>query len=57
MAEIESTPEGDVPRGNGWYVLNARRARWVHIPGMGGSDCRFRASAVRGGAPDFESLL
>jgi uncharacterized cupin superfamily protein len=42
MAEVEETPEGDVPRGDGWYVLNARRARWLHAPGFGGSDCSFQ---------------
>jgi hypothetical protein len=25
-AEIVRTEHGDVPRGEGWYVLNARRA-------------------------------
>jgi uncharacterized cupin superfamily protein len=42
MAEIESTPDGDVPRGKGWYVLNACRARWQHMPGFGGSDLSFQ---------------
>jgi uncharacterized cupin superfamily protein len=41
MAEIESTPNGDVPRGKGWYVLNAKRARWQHLGDFGGSDCSF----------------
>lgn len=42
MAEIESTASGDVPRGAGWYVLNAQRARWQHMPGFGGSDLSFQ---------------
>jgi uncharacterized cupin superfamily protein len=42
MAEIVSTDTGDVPRGEGWYVLNARRARWQHSPGFGGSDLSFQ---------------
>ena len=41
MAEIERTPEGEVPRGKGWYVLNAKRARWLHLGSFGGSDCHF----------------
>jgi uncharacterized cupin superfamily protein len=41
MAEIDSTPDGDVPRGTGWYVLNARQARWLHLGSFGGSDCHF----------------
>ena len=41
MAEIESTPEGDVARWKGWYVLNARQARWLHLGSFGGSDCHF----------------
>ena len=32
-AEIVTTDHGDVPRGEGWYVLNARRAQWQHSPG------------------------
>src|SRR3954447_22638762 len=41
-AEIVPTPDGDVPRGEGWYVLNAQRARWQHSPGFGGSDLSFQ---------------
>jgi uncharacterized cupin superfamily protein len=42
MAEIVSTPDGEVPRGTGWYVLNAKRARWQHMAGFGGSDLSFQ---------------
>ena len=41
-AEIVTTENGDVPRGEGWYVLNARRAQWQHSPGFGGSDLSFQ---------------
>ena len=41
-ARIETTEHGDVPRGEGWYVLNARRAQWQHSPGFGGSDLSFQ---------------
>ena len=41
-AEIVTTEHGDVPRGEGWYVLNARRAQWQHSPGFGGSDLSFQ---------------
>ena len=44
-ARIETTEHGDVPRGEGWYVLNARRARWQHSPGFGGSDLSFQGDA------------
>ena len=37
-----TTEHGDVPRGEGWYVLNARRAQWQHSPGFGGSDLSFQ---------------
>jgi len=45
MAEIVSTETGDVPRGEGWYVLNAQRARWQHSSGFGGSDLSFQGDA------------
>jgi uncharacterized cupin superfamily protein len=41
-AEIVRTEHGDVPRGDGWYVLNALRAQWQHSPGFGGSDLSFQ---------------
>jgi uncharacterized cupin superfamily protein len=41
-AEIVTTEQGDVPRGEGWYVLSAQRARWQHSPGFGGSDLSFQ---------------
>jgi uncharacterized cupin superfamily protein len=32
-APLEQTEAGLVPRGEGWFVLNAREARWYHTPG------------------------
>jgi uncharacterized cupin superfamily protein len=45
MAEIVPTPGGDVPRGTGWYVLNAQRAQWFHTPG--GAECDFEGPEER----------
>lgn len=33
-AELEQTEAGAVPVSPGWFVLNARDARWVHTPGL-----------------------
>jgi uncharacterized cupin superfamily protein len=32
-ARLEQTDEGLVPMGEGWFVLNARDARWYHAEG------------------------
>jgi uncharacterized cupin superfamily protein len=32
-SQLESTEHGLAPKGNGWFVLNAREARWLHAPG------------------------
>jgi uncharacterized cupin superfamily protein len=32
-SQLESTEHGLVPKGEGWFVLNAREARWYHGPG------------------------
>jgi uncharacterized cupin superfamily protein len=32
-AKLEETETGLVPRGEGWFVLNARDARWYHAEG------------------------
>ena len=32
-AKLEPTEHGLVPKGDGWFVLNAREARWRHAPG------------------------
>jgi hypothetical protein len=35
-ARLEQTDTGGlVPAGPGWFVLNARDARWFHKPGRG----------------------
>ncbi|HZO97883.1 MAG TPA: cupin domain-containing protein [Gaiellaceae bacterium] len=34
-ARLEQTDAGLVPAGEGWFVLNAREARWVERPGRG----------------------
>jgi uncharacterized cupin superfamily protein len=34
-ARLEQTGDGLVPEGEGWFVLNAREARWVHAEGRG----------------------
>jgi uncharacterized cupin superfamily protein len=46
---LESTEDGLVPTGDGWFVLNAREARWRHAQGR---------SAVCGfeGEPEFPQL-
>ena len=32
-AQLEATEHGLVPQGDGWFVLNAREARWLHAQG------------------------
>ena len=32
-APLEQTEHGLVPGGDGWFVLNAREARWLHTEG------------------------
>jgi uncharacterized cupin superfamily protein len=39
-AKLVRTDEGLVPEGEGWYVLNAREARWFHSDEFG-SGCTF----------------
>jgi uncharacterized cupin superfamily protein len=34
-AKLEATEHGTVPRGDGWFVLNARDARWTPAEGRG----------------------
>jgi len=34
-AQLKETEHGLVPTGEGWFVLNARDARWGHRPGLG----------------------
>ena len=48
-APLESTEEGLVPKGEGWFVLNARDAPWWERPGRG-ARCSFE------GEPEFPQL-
>jgi uncharacterized cupin superfamily protein len=36
-APLEDAGAGLVPAGGGWFVMNAREARWFHKPGRGDS--------------------
>ncbi|MEJ7788031.1 MAG: hypothetical protein WKF96_24795 [Solirubrobacteraceae bacterium] len=36
-ADLEQTEAGLVPTGSGWFVMNARDARWFDKPGQGHS--------------------
>ena len=48
-SRLEPTEHGLVPQGEGWFVLNAREARWR--PGEGrGAYCGFE------GEPEFSQL-
>ena len=47
-AGLERTEAGLAPAGGGWFVLNAREARWNHRPGRG-------ESLSFTGATDFEA--
>jgi uncharacterized cupin superfamily protein len=49
-SRLESTEHGRVPKGDGWFVLNAREARWLHTPGRG-AICEFEG--YREGEQDF----
>jgi uncharacterized cupin superfamily protein len=48
-AALEETEHGLVPKGEGWFVLNARDARWYHAPSRS-------AVTVFEGDLDFEQL-
>jgi uncharacterized cupin superfamily protein len=48
-AELKQTDEGLVPSSEGWFVLNAREARWYHTEGRS-AICDFE------GEVDFEQL-
>ena len=34
-AQIEATPEGQVPVGGGWFILNLGEMAWETVPGFG----------------------
>jgi hypothetical protein len=48
-ARLESTEHGLVPKGDGWFVLNAREARWRPAEGRGAGDasCLVLAAGAR----------
>lgn len=48
-AVLKETDEGVVPEGDGWYVVNARDARWWHNAGLG-------QSVVFEGEPEFSDV-
>jgi uncharacterized cupin superfamily protein len=48
-AQLDATEEGLVPKGDGWFVLNARDARWYHAEGRS-AVCDFEGEA------DFSQL-
>ena len=48
-SQLEQTDAGLVPKGDGWFVVNAREARWRHAPGRSAM-CAFE------GEPDFSQL-
>ena len=50
-SRLEATEHGLVPHGDGWFVLNAREARWFHAPGRS-AICEFE-----GPFPDEQDFL
>jgi uncharacterized cupin superfamily protein len=53
-AELVETEHGLVPKGDGWFVLNARQAQWWRRPGRGVL-CEFEGAGFEG-ALDFTQL-
>jgi uncharacterized cupin superfamily protein len=43
-AQVETTENGTVPKSDGWFVLNARDARWYHADGRS-AFCDFEGDA------------
>jgi uncharacterized cupin superfamily protein len=52
-SRLEATEHGLVPKGEGWFVLNAREARWLHTPGRS-AICPFEGLAES--EQDFHQL-
>src|ERR1700755_1296242 len=48
-SKLEQTEHGLVPRGEGWFVVNAREAQWRVAPGRS-AECAFE------GDPEFSQL-
>ena len=53
-ATLVATERGLVPKGEGWFVLNARAAQWWERPGRGFL-CEFEGAGFEG-ATDFHQL-
>jgi uncharacterized cupin superfamily protein len=53
-AELVSTERGLVPKGEGWFVVNARETQWWQRPGRGVL-CEFEGAGFEGAA-NFEQL-
>lgn len=53
-AELVATERGLVPKGRGWFVLNARETQWWQRPGRGVL-CEFEGAGFEGAAT-FEQL-
>ena len=53
-AELVSTERGLVPKGQGWFVVNARETQWWNRPGRGVL-CEFEGAGFEGAA-DFLQL-
>jgi len=53
-AELVSTENGLVPKGQGWFVINARETHWWEREGRGVL-CEFEGAGFEG-ATDFEQL-
>lgn len=50
-AKLNSTPHGDQPQGEGWFILNATRAAWKDNPAFGKwlafeNDVKFSATGL-----------
>jgi len=53
-SQLVATARGLVPRGDGWFVLNARETQWLERPGRGVL-CEFEGAELDGGS-DFDQL-
>ncbi len=54
QSELVSTEHGLVPKGQGWFVVNARETQWWERPGRGVL-CEFEGAGFAGAA-DFPQL-
>ena len=54
QAQLDQTECGLVPKGDGWFVLNAREAQWWTLRMGGGALCDFEGEGADG--PTFRQL-